>query len=610
MSSVICSRFLAFLPTSINSKEAANTLSIVASAAKEQGFFIFSTTPFFFACDASAPTEKDQMSRVTVLDVFPGTRASLPTFELGQAKQNWNDDHETISGRVQFYNLMELTKTGFRLESDPLGIKPFYQAEVPGGILLASQIRNLIQIFPDLSKPIDRVGLYGLLMLSSPPSNRTLHEKIRRSQTGACYYWDVQKGLSITRDRRLKAPSVDAAVGTERASGKIFEALKASFQKRIQSVGPQISLALSGGYDSRLLAAIATKLDIRIKAFTYGKNYHREVYTAKLVSKTLGLDHETISYPENNLLLRLPLHLETVEAQSDLGTAQIANMLNIEKQTGAPLMTGFLGETVAGEHLAWLKDEDFDSFEGIADGIVRGYSNRQVFKGQPFIGAELSREAYREEVRKDLREDCYPYQALMIWDLENRQRRYIGAHCELLGSKFHVIAPYYDVDLIEAWFSLPRIPLMKRQFFHFVLARYFPELAKIPHPTEAHPIIPNLKYQILFFLRWNLQRIFSKLPFAKNRETDIDRLWCILTPSQEKYMLSRISELNDANGKIFGIGVSKDLKLMVNGNYQFVRNVFMISEYASWLKVRTLALMSNPRLIEQVAHLNLGTVSL
>ena len=190
--------------------------------------------------------------------------------------------------------------------------------------------------------------------------------------------------------------------------------------------------------------------------------------------------------------------------------------------------------------------------------------------------------AYQEDVSRELRKDCYPYQSLMIWDLENRQRRYIGAHCQMLGSHFDVIAPNYDLEVINAWFSLPRIPLMKRRFFHQFFEHYFPELSKIPHAAEPHPITPNLKYQLKLYGRSQFSRLFAA--FGQNgKHPDIDRLWCTLTVKQEEHMVSHVVRCGDKLEQMFGIRPSGRFQETVKSNPQIVRNFFMITEYAAQL---------------------------
>ncbi len=627
---VVTNRILSYLPNPGSSARDAHGVRI-SSAAVRLGLTVFCKEPFVFACSeiaSSLPSEgtfkgilfspdaagvrasvasrprndvveairnshSNSLTKTMVLDVFPGTSASGRHLNLNMKQSSWTEWHKQAEKEAQFYNLLELTAERFRLESDSLGIKPLYRSELSGGTIFASRLRDLISIFPELSKPIDSVALYGLLMLSSPPSDRTLHEKIRRTSTGACYGWDSQNGLRMTRERRLKAPSVDADLGMERAQDRIQAALSSSLNARTQSLKQPVILALSGGYDSRLIAAFSKELGIPINAYTYGEAHHREVYIAKLVAQTLKLNHRVIPYAQNNLLSRLPVYLETVEGQADLGTAQIANMLDLETEEGSPLLIGFLGETVAGEHLAWLKDSDFDDFNGISEGIVRGYAHRQQLDGQPFTGMELSREAYKEEVSKELRKDCHPYQSLMIWDLENRQRRYIGAHCQMLGSHFDVIAPNYDLEVIDAWFSLPRIPLMKRRFFHQLLEHCFPDLAKIPHAAEPHPIIPNLKYQLKLYGRSQFSRLFAA--FGQNgKHPDIDRLWCTLTVKQEEHMVSHVVRCGDKLERMFGIRPVSGFEGMVRGKPQAVRNLFMVAKYAEWLRRGKTAVPSLP----------------
>ncbi|MCK4859445.1 MAG: hypothetical protein KAS87_02685 [Candidatus Omnitrophica bacterium] len=586
MSLIVTTRFIAFLPDQKESRNPDSYILRIEADVRKRDFSILQTREYFFACGKVAYEFKNAYrGELMILDVFPGTKASGRNFDSLMRYTTWPKLHSVAAVEAQFYNLIKLSCSMFQLESDPLGIKPFYQAEVKGGMVLASRIDDLLAIFPDLSHPPDAIGFYGLMMMASPPTDRTLHKRIRRSKTGACYVWRVGENLVITRERRIKAPSVDPTIGIKKASKQIFEALTKSILNRTRITNNQaIYIALSGGYDSRFLVALAAHLAMPIEAFTYGLSYHREVYVARHVAKTLGVSHHVIPYPKDNLVLRLPLHLEAIEGQADLGSIQIANLLDSTEAFGTPLMIGFLGDALGGAHLDWVEEKDYRSLNNLANGIVLAWSMPEGFQDAPFSGMTFSKEACQEEVLSELCESAYPYQALMIWDFENRQRRFIGSHIQILGEKYHMIAPYYDIELIESWLSLPCIALIKRNLFFRMMERYFPEMAKIPHASNGHLIIPNLRCQLLYWGRARCHSLISKVPVFHKRNYNIENLWTSLTPKQEAYMWLRIFKLKGAMDDVFGICVSDHVKSALHGSPQLIRNLYMISEYAALVK--------------------------
>jgi hypothetical protein len=101
---------------------------------------------------------------------------------------------------------------------------------------------------------------------------------------------------------------------------------------------------------------------------------------------------------------------------------------------------------------------------------------------------------------------------LTIWNLENRQRRFIGGHMALLGPRYHLVTPFYSREVLSAWLEVPRLGLEGRALFRQMLARLYPVAARIPHAEEVHPIIPNFKWLSREYVRWGAKSLRQRLP--------------------------------------------------------------------------------------------------
>jgi hypothetical protein len=148
----------------------------------------------------------------------------------------------------------------------------------------------------------------------------------------------------------------------------------------------------------------------------------------------------------------------------------------------------------------------------MADGITRHFVAEDEL-GQWFAQRYgLTIADCSDSVGARLRDDGEPYQLLTIWNLENRQRRFIGGHMALLGPRYHLVTPVYSSEMLRAWLEIPRLGLEGRAFYRQMLACLYPATARIPHAEEEHPIIPNFKWLSREYLRWGAKTLRWRLP--------------------------------------------------------------------------------------------------
>src|SRR5690606_3348244 len=114
---------------------------------------------------------------------------------------------------------------------------------------------------------------------------------IRVPPTGACYMWQAGKAIEVTRARRQECGPGDAGIHSEVAAARLKTALAASVERRGRNAQKPVLLALSGGFDSRLTAAVAKEVGLPVELYTYGRNHHREVQVARAVARQLGYNH-------------------------------------------------------------------------------------------------------------------------------------------------------------------------------------------------------------------------------------------------------------------------------------------------------------------------------
>ena len=195
------------------------------------------------------------------------------------------------------------------LARDPFGKKPLYYSEGPGWFAFASELQAL-RCIPDFDAEIDREALASYLLTGYISAPHSIFRGARKLPPGHYLEWKFSSTgkphIFIGRhaDFLPQQPSgfVNQKGRLEKLRGLLIEAV----DKRLVSDVP-LGAFLSGGVDSSLVAAIATKeLGRSLKTFTIGFEGTKDTehIHAREIADHLGTDHsEKILSPDAVSLL-------------------------------------------------------------------------------------------------------------------------------------------------------------------------------------------------------------------------------------------------------------------------------------------------------------------
>ncbi len=154
------------------------------------------------------------------------------------------------------------------LARDHLGIKPLYYIKRKNGIIFASEAKAL----------------------------KEFKGKIKEFPPG--HYFDSKKGF-----RKYFDISEDCQIDKNLTGKRLYEHLDSAVKKRMCA---DIGVWLSGGLDSSIIAAIASKYKKNIPSFFVGTKNSSDRPYAKKVSKHLGTRHYERILNENEIIKALP----------------------------------------------------------------------------------------------------------------------------------------------------------------------------------------------------------------------------------------------------------------------------------------------------------------
>jgi asparagine synthase (glutamine-hydrolysing) len=179
----------------------------------------------------------------------------------------------------------------------PFGILPFYYAYTDGVLRFASQVKALRRSMAVPADP-DPAGLAGFLLLGYVPEPHTCFAHIHALPAGSALTFD-EHGLEIRPYRDIadsfRTPAPD--LKDEARHELLREAVAGAVDQSLVADVP-VGLFLSGGVDSTMIAALATRSGARLTSVTVGFPEFRgrpqdETAAAAAAARRFGTRHVT-----------------------------------------------------------------------------------------------------------------------------------------------------------------------------------------------------------------------------------------------------------------------------------------------------------------------------
>jgi asparagine synthase (glutamine-hydrolysing) len=191
---------------------------------------------------------------------------------------------------------------------DRLGIKPLYYAATPGRFVFASELRALL-MSGLVNRSLDMTGLDSFLTFGAVQEPSTMVQGVRLLEAGCLLRW--KNGVSCIErywDLPLAPEPLNGNLQVREARvEELREILDAAVRVRLVSDVP-LGVFLSGGLDSTVVAALASRHGSSVRTFTvtFAETQFAEGGKARDVARLLDTEHHEITLSERDLLAALP----------------------------------------------------------------------------------------------------------------------------------------------------------------------------------------------------------------------------------------------------------------------------------------------------------------
>ena len=185
---------------------------------------------------------------------------------------------------------------GLFLARDPYGIKPLYYSRTTRGLVFASQVKALRASGVVVAEP-EPAGRVGFYLWGSVPEPWTLYRNVFALPAG--HYLRVRAGVPDSavcwHDIRNHWQGEERETSARELQERVRQAVTDSVRAHLVADVP-VSVFLSGGIDSGIIAGLASELGASVEGITVGFDEFSgqrddEVPVARTVSAHYGLRH-------------------------------------------------------------------------------------------------------------------------------------------------------------------------------------------------------------------------------------------------------------------------------------------------------------------------------
>lgn len=389
-------------------------------------------------------------------------------------------------------------RRGLTAGVDPFGLFPLQHATPAEGNrlpLIAATTPEAFRCHPLFTPRIDRRALAGILLVHGPLLNRPLLAGTRRMPRGHLLRCSPAGRVSEEEVCRLEGTPPPAAETPAQTQRRISDLYVATLRRHRPPEG-DASILLSGGLDSRLVAACLAAEGIAAQALILGRSDDFEVIAGAAVARRLGMPLEVVSteaiddgFPARACQAARFSHLTAAPGGDDF-----AEGLALSASPGRYLWSGIAFDWVF-EPVSYAEGRNPQTGLWALEGMI-AFMNRWGVPaaGLPALlgddGPALCNDLIEEVRASCLRGPAPPeIEASRIrWDQRLRNHVGMAAH----RTTFHAwpLMPATDRRLYQAIVGLPVDRYEDRALEMAALREIRPELCAVPLDTNSFRFEP------------------------------------------------------------------------------------------------------------------------
>ena len=418
------------------------------------------------------------------------------------------------------------------LVSDRFGLRPLYYAQIGAKLLWASKVRALL-VDPDVSTRADVAAVAQLLSCEYVLGDRTLLEAVRVLPPATVLtFRDGTARLSAYWRIRHAPRAIDAAEAAERFGDALAGAVQ-----RVMALDRSTGIPLSGGIDSRSIAASVRPEHGPVQAFTFGFRWSHDVQSARRVARFLHAQHEVVESRPDYLPRWALAGVRATDGMVSLAHYQICQLLDAMSPRVQIVLDGlgggrYRGAVVGGSALqAMAGGQEPDAvFEMLLSRYNTGVPVAQLRECLAPSGDTRATGALRAALAETWQASAEG--SPDIWDrmdyveFTQRVRRFAVYGSTHYLSRFEVAFPFMDYDVVDVLLTTPLSIRTSGALFTELYRRRWPALGRVTWAYTELPVLAGRWHRAAHWriehAKWRIKRLSGGRIAWRNRKSATD----------------------------------------------------------------------------------------
>ena len=389
--------------------------------------------------------------------------------------------------------LWEEDKKKVLIINDRYGFKPLYYYNSPSKktFIFSSEIRPII-MSGMVDKKVNWEAWNVFLRLDFMLGDHTFFKNVFRLPPASVLTFDTTGKINLETYWTLnKIPSLEEC-DLDQIVARMYELYKNSVSKYLKKIDKKVWITMSGGHDSRWLAAELKSQKVTYKAFTTRKfnPYIDDIESSKLVAKHLNISHEIVDLPNDFIKQYEMLKNRIMDYESDENYYLIPMFEKVPADykfcfsgTGDVAINGYFYSDY------WSDLMKRNDYRSLAKDLLRKRGLGYLRKLSNHICKDRDLKCYFNEnvaidmVESELRryENCLD--PVTTFYLYNRTRREASlTESNIYIGKSENFSPYLENDCFDYLMSIPLRAKSNRRILDEVIRKYYHKLHRIPFP--------------------------------------------------------------------------------------------------------------------------------